>query len=144
MSSFAKDMEMASRGWNLWDEIVSRYPDAEGTSYFVFINKDRITLKAAELFSVFRKEKLFQKAVMITDFKTIRCLIPMDETIETEFFSEYDIDCLLKYYSLHKFSDNFYVLSLNKFEQCCLKFEMDMCSLEEVILLGLYRLNSVG
>lgn len=144
MSRLAEDIDMASKGWELWDGMISRHPDAGGTCYFVFFHHDRITLRALELFAVFRKKKRFKEAVMITDNAAIRELIQFDATINIEIFSAHDIDCLLKYYSLHKFSDNFYVLSLDKFEQCCLEPVMDELSLDEIILLGLYRLDSVG
>lgn len=141
MDSLLNDLDMASRGWNLWDGIVRRNPDGKETVYVVFLEKDRITSKALELFQVFRKEKQWKKGIIITDIKNIQCLIPIDGQIQVEWFSRHDIDCIFKYYSLHSFSDHFYVLSLDTFEQCCLKSAACELSIEEVILRGLFRLG---
>lgn len=143
MGSLSKDIDMASRGWSLWDGIVSRNPDGGKSGYFVFFDNDRITPMALELFGVLRKREIIGRAVIITDIEKMQDWIQTDEQIRIERVPRYDLDCILKYYSLHKFSDSFYVLSLDKFEQCCLKPVADELSLEEVILRGLFRLSKI-
>lgn len=118
MSNLSIKENMVQVGWRIWDDIIHTACEMERTAYFVVVEDTDIPQDMVYyLIRNYVKVREVRTICIISNIYDENELIDLGKKLRKVYLTEYEIDCLLNYYSIIQFEEYFYVLSFNKFDR---------------------------
>ena len=110
--------KMAIKGWEIWSNIIRNIVDIEKMVCFVIIEEKEFTISMIDnLLQCYINTRKINSIYIISNFYDEGRIIHLVNNVQKIQLSEYEINCLLAYYSIWQFTDQFYVFSFNKMDR---------------------------